>query len=112
MEKTTKIKNPKAPSYEKIPLNRISNIYSPLVEDVIKEGITRLERTKFFRPSFFLHQFNVAHLSLEILEKIGETTKKNREILIISSLLHDVGKLFLPEELFFKSKAKLTKMIG
>jgi len=70
-------------------------------------GITLLRNVKFRDSDTFTHSVNVAMLSYDIAKWAGKD-KVYREEAALCGLLHDVGKLMVPEEIL-KKPGKLSE---
>lgn len=72
--------------------------------DIVK--IIKHKYAKFYEKYFIKHQNRVAFLSQELGNQLS-LNSKDQVTLVQAALLHDVGKLAIPEEILFK-KGKLT----
>lgn len=61
-----------------------------------------IAQEEFYKKYVINHQFNTAVYCMEFAEKLG-LSKRDKEILVKSAFLHDVGKLAIKEEALMKN---------
>lgn len=77
-----------------------------LCELIVRPSVVKyLQRLCDEKYATFKHSMNVAYLVAEIIHNKGVT--ENVEDIICGALLHDIGKLAIPDEILLK-KGKLT----
>ena len=59
-------------------------------------------------PATKTHSINVMKISLALARELGITNRENLDRILTGSLLHDVGKLFIPDEILLKETDGLT----
>lgn len=93
-------------------LDKNSKVLAGLIDDILmsvlssKEMLTVLTDAFVFDEFLFQHSLQVSLYSLAIAKELGYTAEEMKQI-GIGALLHDVGKLVIPQEILKKS-GKLT----
>lgn len=88
---------------KKIKADRVKNIVDKIIDDVLKTGDinVNLIEIKSYDAYTFEHSVNVAVLSILIARSLQYNKKKIRK-LGVGAILHDVGKILIPEEIIKK----------
>ncbi len=97
-------------------LNELTEAIMPYFTDIYEQIKTNVYRRYFSinslsiiknaRPRTFYHSFRVSDLSVAIALNMGLDKKSIRK-LCYASLIHDIGEMYLPRDIFYK-EGKLT----
>ncbi|WP_162138488.1 HD-GYP domain-containing protein [Caldisalinibacter kiritimatiensis] len=84
-------------------IKKYLNVFENLSEVILKNKqiLSNLMEIKLFDLSTYIHSWNVCILCIMLGVSLG---LDNRELmnLAVGALLHDIGKLFIPEDVLFK----------
>lgn len=83
-------------------------------KDIIKELMERhtikpfIEKIKIYDYNLYIHCYNVAVITNYLIDRLGNYTPEIKEEILIGALLHDVGKVYIPDTLLNKPAVLTT----